>query len=379
MGVSQGYRLYVLRAVAGVLTAALGSGCASTDAVTGPTFDPKSYLATVDILEEAVTLSVVPGSDTVRLHISTLFGDGSNVNEPIQFAASDSTIIVDSSGFVTAQFPTTTAAQVRASVTHNGLTRRDSVQIRVLPQLPTVKMTQLDLSVPSGMSPVIPALTAPTSTKNSGVGSMQLIVRGLDDNNVPVPTTEILIAVRSSDTTIAKVNGTGLVVAKKPGVVHIIANTFANGILAIDSIEIRVGLSLYAEYKVPSQEYSYTGIWKLGADTARIGVGGIIVWRSLSNPIPVDLVFDDPVNVEAAVPRSGYPLTGPGDIIGFRQVPLLPDQSNVLEYIYSPLVARKFSVPGVYRFHGVFQDPTIRNQIHGVIIVCPIDTDSCEP
>ncbi len=371
------------RLIASCFAIITGSACASPDAPTAPLLDRASYIETFSVREKAITLSLVDGSDSVRLNITALFGDGSDVTGPFQFTASDSTISVDNSGLVVAKFATTGGlAYVRVSVFNKGLTRRDSVQVRVLGNLPTVLMHNLELRAPDGASTTIPSITPPTLTKPASVGTVALIVQALGIDLTPVPNNEILIALRSSDNTVAGVSQAGLVTAMKPGDTYIVASAFANGTFITDSIAIHIVLPQYVEYVVPLLDvFQSTGLWMLSGDTARIAAGGVVVFDNPTSGGPaVDLIFDKPEFAEAALPGMTYPFPlEPGNILGFRTIPMLPDWSNLIESAFSHMIARKFSTPGVYPFHGVMSDPNIRSQMKGVIIVCPLEERECDP
>lgn len=350
-------------------------GCPSRDAVTDPSGDPATFFAKIAIREQAVTLALGSEYDTVRLNVAALYATGDTVATHVSFQASDSTITVDSVGMVTARFSTTQTATVIASATHRGLTRRDSVHIRVLPSAPQKLLSRIAVSLMPGKSGVIPTVdTTGAETK------AQLNVAGYTATNEVISNDQILIHVRSTNSQVATVDASGLVSAKRTGVTTIVATAAANGVYSSDSIRIVVGLSQRKLIYIQSPPHFPN--WRIGNDTVRLGVGGHIVWQNDSIE-PINLFFDDTTNIREANydlewEMFGSVPTGAGHILNFRFVPTLPDFSNFIESYLSSYRARSFPYPGVYRYRVETSVGNNPSEIRGVIIVCPLDAKRCE-
>ncbi len=366
-----------------LIAVAIFGGCASPDLATAPMPDPTLYFSDLTVREKAVTLSLIPNLDTVQLHVAAKLGNGSILSERIRFTAGDSTISVDSTGLVTALFPTTNLSVVRIAVTYNGFTRRDSVQLRVLPTRPTVGMRTVSVSAPSGSSSTIPVMTRPTAEDPEGqLGYLQLDVIARDRENIAVPSDEIIFSIRSSDSTIAQVDQMGTVTARGIGktTIHVVA--VANAVYAEDSLTITVGPSEVAFFHMESPASGSAPFWRLGGETARIAVGGVVNWISYF-PEKVSIVWDDTINIEAveARPGSGFGDSGRGNILnlGAKEIDWMNTTiEEINDYLNNSMKARLFPVAGVYRFHGVFDNPTVQHSVKGVVIVCAPDAIQCE-
>ncbi len=361
---------------------AILSACTGPESVTVPRTDPAKVFARLIVPEPAVTLSLSPGGNTVQLHVKGEFADGSTVPSSVVYEALDSTIQVDSAGLVTAFFPTQDLAVVRIALTQSGHTRRDSVLIRVLETPPTVPMTRLLVSLPAGASPDIPVFLAPTDWSMGDPGQLQLQIAAMNDAGDVVPDDQILIAVRSSDSTVAIITPTGLVTARRPGRAIMSVSAFANGRLATDSLVLNVGWSQSIEVNMLGPHSLPPSIWRMNGEVIRIGVEGVVLFTN-DWVEKVDLIFDDTTHMAPATRPFGGE-SGAGNILGLGTGNLDCRFGEImgadfLECLRVKTQARRFTAPGRYRFSGTISDTSVPSAIHGVVVVCTYGTTVCEP
>jgi hypothetical protein len=204
----------------------------------------------------------------------------------------------------------------------------------------------------------------------------------MNDAGDVVPDDQILITVRSSDTTVAIATQTGLVVARRPGRAVIRAVAFANGQLASDSIVLNIGWSQSVEVLVLGPHSVPPSIWRMSGEVIRIGVDGVVLFTNAWTE-KVNLIFDDTTHMASATRPFGGE-SGAGNIIGIGSGNLdcrVGEEigADFLECLRVRTQARRFTAPGRYRYTGTIAGTSVPSAIRGVVVVCTYDTTVCDP
>lgn len=372
------------------LAAALGCG---GDSAFAPSSDVHVLLKSVQLAEHAYNLSVVSPYDTVRVHAVAAMADGSPASGTIRYSTSDSTLTVDSSGFIHAYAVTGTryGSYVYASITENGITRRDSALVRVfsVPYLP------------ANITCVIPAFgnlrecrdtTYDLSGFRSGIiGARRSIVNFTVRDSVNSFVDSLVVAVTSSDTAVinlfdgivaSNVNGIcceayeKAILIRDTGQAWIRFSTNAFGRNLRDSVRVRVGLP--TRYKIRSgcnpciDVGTVHKVWHFYPAVDTVPAGSDVIWLS---PAALDDTIGPSWDVEFTEPAYALassipPLavngvwTGTFDGFGFNEHGgsgnIAPFQIVVRgdaditqgRFVFLGAEARRFVTPGRYPFRS---------------------------
>lgn len=357
----------------GYLLALVVATACGRDTAIAPSGDAHTNFSRFILAERQFNLTTASGYNTVRLPLTAQFADGTPAQGRIRYTASDTSVTVDSTGLVTARFPTdagATPATVTASLQINGVTRTESAHILVTAGVRSPLVAGIVIR------PLPDSLPEMTVVPLAFIFGTQLRVFARDAQGNPIP--GIVLSTRTDDSTIATIDTTGFVTPGNAGTTYLHVSTFADGHEWRDSLRFTVntprGFAFNLTTKViRGADTTFT----FGTDTARVSRGAVVVWSN-TFPRPLDIVFDDPTHIDSASAGPppffdpGLPATGRGNIDAFylpSDFPLPSDTLNYgadrarVQYLHW-FRARAFPVVGTYPFHSVLTG------VHGVVIVC---------
>lgn len=336
--------------------------------VTNPTasgLNPADAYWALQLNEHAVRLARTAPYDTIRLVATPLNAEGDPLGVPgtIQYSANDSTVTVTASGLVTARYTTASGksaivvASLRDTVQH--VTLADTCLIQVTATVPAAPLKTFTIQLPANRSPQMPAdlfyLMKATATDSAGN---------------PMTTFPYFF---SSDPNIAHIDrSTGAVTGGHTGSVFLYATTWAYGVAKRDSIAFDV----IARSKINVQTLpviptgSTQPVLTFWPQVVTISAGGKVNWLNPSLTDSMDVVFDDPTNVDSVAINLFLGIgTGEGNI-----APWVQDTtgSNPISaaictaFGYAPpncgglyglntggmQRTRLFQVPGTYHYHS---------------------------
>jgi hypothetical protein len=186
----------------------------------------------------------------------------------------------------------------------------------------------------------------------------------------------LLVHFTSSDPSIATIDGlTGTVLALRVGHVTFYAETWAYGVAARDSlpfdITFPVSVTISALPVVPTGQIS--SIVTFWPQAVTVGIGASVSWTNPSYTDSLDVVFDDPTNVDSVLFLKGADFsTGSGNIASWvrdtagtgyysgKILQWLEETGSTFNYkvtkaggIFSYRRVRTFPVAGTYHYHSV--------------------------
>jgi hypothetical protein len=351
---------------------------------TGPTSDAtKDGYWALQLNHHAITLSLTAPSNQVQLQATPLTtrGDTIPTTVKVRYTSNDSSVIVDSTGLLTARLEQIGVKVIASLTIPNGygqvLTLADTavVNVNAVPApIPTV--TALQIMTPGDSATFSPVF-----------GMTGLTVTAMDASNTPL--TNVNVFCRSSDRNVVDF-GQGVIGLQQgtlnsfqvnsysylPGVTTITCSATIYGVSRADSIPIRMGMPLYSKLTLDAVlVVSGKAPVVVSSTVVKIGVGGIIQWDNRSKQ-QVDLVFDDSTALQSVPLSEG--VLGSG-ILGFpcgasaqakRSCPLPSGAGNLL---LPPNTSRgltdgkgrdfrRFPVAGTYPYHST-TFPTITGTI----------------
>jgi hypothetical protein len=328
-------RVAKITAVA-TLVAAAGS-CAPDSTAPAPAPDTSQLFWAVALDQHAVTLSVVPPWDTLRLHATARGSSGTVLaNAPApHFASTDvEHVQVDGAGVLHAIKPGANIVVVAVD-TVDDIVHAD-----------TAWVTVTDVASP----PVLAALIFPAmdSAKFALGGNFfgdspgPLTAQALDTAGTPIAGVAVHYA--SSDPRVATIDPrTGIPTLKQVGHVTFTATATAYGVTRSDTLPFTVGMPILLPVNL---QVSVGG----GGDTVvtvsspvTIGVGGDIAWMNTTS-VPLEVTFDDPTSAardEVLCENFGDPFCDSGNVDAFAY--------RTGDDLYFRL--RQFRVPGTYHYH----------------------------
>jgi hypothetical protein len=304
----------------------------------------------------AVNLALTPPYNTVRLEAVPLNARGEPLAGTglVTFTTTDSTVSVDSTGVVTAQYKTKNVNNptfVVAHLQYQNVTLTDTVAIQV---------TSIPPAAPLATFVLQPSPQAST-TCNLNVGGSPLIENcgplvvyatdELGDTLANASLRSILIAYESSKPLVARVASSGKITESDTGHVVLSASTWAYGVLMSDSLPFAISWSRYTNIGIRriTPVGSLTPELVFGPPVA-INVGGTVAWQN-NYQDPIDIVFDDSTAIAEGcfVLRCGVlPSTGTGNV-----PPFYYDDTETDTSAFSlGFIARSFPVAGIYHYHS---------------------------
>lgn len=354
----------------------LGGFCIGMSACGSDTTEPLALISAqaywkLQLDQHAVMLTLTAPTDTISLHATPLNAEGDPLSGlgVVRYYASDSTISVDSTGLVSANY-TTVGSQVSFVVasladTVHTQTLVDTCFFRVTATAPT-SLATISIQPSIGDSATRALVTGVT------LYSVQAIGTNRDSSKV----TNFFVYFTSSDPTIATIDRlSGQVRALRTGHVTFYAQTLAYGIVALDSLHFDVTLPI-------AQTISLLPIALTGSSTVSltfwpqivtVGVGAVVTWSNSSYTDSADVVFDDPENVDSVQFSNVYPFfTGSGDIgswaadtVGGSGLDSIALQTYIIHWNNESLGKRfyqltyggkyrlrRFSAAGTYHYHS---------------------------
>jgi hypothetical protein len=325
-------------------------GCGSSDAIAPTTPDMTQAFWQLRLNHHAVTLDVGTAPyDTVRLSAMPLSPTGKPLPTAITVTYSvvnnDTSVFVDSTGLVHAH-TVKQGVKIAARATLQGVTLADTVRLNVTKLTTIPKLKSISIHPFVGDSAKVDA---------SRIFTKALAARVLDSTDTQIPTigtNAVAVAYSSSDTTVAKIDSTGLITPFRAGTTMLVAETEVYGIMKIDSLLFTVGPALI-------QQVIIQAFTPLGSQTpmsvfgkpVTIPVGGTVIWRNISGQ-PVDIIFDDSTQVQGITSAFRiflYTVTPDGG----GNIPTFPSPPATLVLYGLPYIhARLFPVAGTYTYHS---------------------------
>jgi len=338
-----------MRGIAVYGFAVAAAGCADSTAPDSAIALPPVWRVQLD--HHAVTLSTASPYDTARLVATPRDTGGRPVTVAMRphFIVSDSSLSVDSMGFVRANFPTN-GSYVVAVLSANNITYRDSAYFTIT-----------TVAVP----PVVDTFTIHPLAGDSAkfaiggafmqgtfVSGKSLMPHVTDASGDPI--TGVQITYETSDYRIATVNRAGGVEPVAPGKVLVTASALIYGVSVTDTLTYTVGLPLFTSLNIIDvipfgQTHAIPTVTPQG--TITLGVGAEIAWSHTSRT-PSGLIFDDSTNVAPEYDGFGIDPTG----LGGNIAPFAKDATHPF-----PRRVRSFPHPGVYTYYSTVS--TVRDTI----------------
>jgi hypothetical protein len=360
------------------LCALTGSGCHLSDTGASAYLPPDQYFAELSLEHHAINLSLGAPYDTVTLRTTRTMGDGGPVPGEVVYRVTSPSLSI-TNGVLKAD-SAVTRATVYATLTYGTITRTDSAVVSVIATAPTA-LRDFGLRVAPGDS-------AKTAASRGNLKTIPLLRQSPSGTDLSA----LLIALRSSDSTIAAITQSGSTVSidpKRPGRVMFYTSTYAFGTVWRDSLVFTVGWPVVFGVRISERFVSgtRTTVLGFGHQDFTIGLGGCVTWTSHITTQDIDMQFEDPSRVSAPAgrvcPGAFQLLHGDvgGNIAPFRNIPF--DGRDVIteedfEYYVSTVLsgfrARVFSTPGVFPYRSTLHGTS------GLVRVCDEAADTiCAP
>ncbi|MBX6331827.1 MAG: hypothetical protein IRY91_08270 [Gemmatimonadaceae bacterium] len=328
------------------------AGCAKDPAAPALQSDPAKIFWSVTLDQRAITLSTVPQYDTLRITATPRNALGTPIAgaPAVVYKSTDPDhLVVGTDGVLHALQPGN-AIRVIATATMDGVTHTDTAIVNVTTESHPPVLTSFSLAIPPEAThiPMWPTSLVATILGFNFYGSLPAVflgVNALDAEGNPIP--GIAIDYQSTDSSIVEIDGLdGLAKGGlRPGQAKLIASATVYGVTMTDTITLSVDLPLVAAFQFyyPTVD-SHTPA--LSATGLTITTGGYVAFFNTTMK-PIDIVFDDPANVEEdPVMCSIDPqLCGAGDIAAFGD-------TTSADFSFANLRVRRFPVAGTYRWHS---------------------------
>lgn len=343
-------------------------GCNLSDTGHSSYLPPENFYAVLKLEHHAINLSMIAPYDTLTLKTIQEMGDGNVAPGEVEYSVNNPAITV-TGGVLTAVSPVTKAV-VRATLTHDGITRTDSAFVSVIAAAPN-RLRNFGMKLNIGDSAKI------------GTGGGNKVIPMVREGESGANLSTLLVSFISSDPSVATIaqSGSNLRVTPiRPGRVMLYLSTFAFGKAWQDSLPFTTGWSVL--FTVPSYERYVTGsltkMLDLSLNDVTVGVGGCVVWRNMSENMDLDIEFEDTTNIVAPL---GYncaqnvlnPEVG-GNIGPFHFISSDGTMEGILRSIFSPNGSRVFTKAGVYKYRSTLYETG------GIIRVCDEKSDTtCAP
>lgn len=365
------------------LATSLGAGLGCGSDTTGPSSGrmKEGYWA-LQLDQHAITLSLTAPSNKLQLHAAplTVHGDTIPTTAKVQYTSSDSSVLVDSTGLLTARL-TNVGVNIVAQLTVTNesgqpVTLADTAMVNVnVPPAPLPVFTAFQITTPGD-----------SATFSAVAGMAGMTVTALDASNTPLTSDNAYnVFCRSSNRDVVNF-GRGFFrlpnassgdfvpgnYAYLPGNTMITCSATIYGVRQTDSISVRIGMPVYGKLTVDAVPL-VSGDTNVLVSTAvvKIGVGGIIQWDNKSGHM-VDLVFDDslaPQSVPTLARTIGSGILNVPCRIAARCHLPSPAGNVQLQPATSALFTngigrdfRRFPVAGTYPYHSTAY-PTVTGTI----------------
>jgi hypothetical protein len=356
---------------------AVGLSDCGSDTATAPVTPAQAFWS-VSLNQHAVSLALTPGENTIQLHAVPLNANGDSLAGlgAVRYTAGDSSVTVDSNGFVTAQYTSSgNQSFVVASLTDTAqrVTLADTCFIQVTTTAPAVSLATFSIQPLAGDSAI---------TSVNGSYTIRAHATDTDDNDF----TSMITYFSVSDPTMATIDRlTGKTYFTRTGHITFYATTWAYGVARQDSLPFTViapsnaQVSVLAVTPTGSKKPTLT-FWP---SVVTIGAGGSVYWANNSKKDSIDVIFDDPTHVEtdtafvsALADLYGYtmPVSSPGNIAPFfadttgKGAECIPAsqrteaQDSTCKWIsYNSFSAKRyrlFPVSGTYHYHSTISGAT---------------------
>lgn len=273
----------------------------------------------------AVTLALTAPANHLRLVALPLTAAGTPLSTTARttFTSSDSSVLVDSTGLLTAHSANTNVRIIASMTITNArgqaVTLQDTAKVNVTDVAPVPVFTRLIVHTPGDSAKAAYGLLN-TVLSDSALDASSLLINTVQFDH------------RSSDTSVVSFQDrfNGRMRMKQPGVVWLYVTTTIYGITITDSLRFTVGWQVYTVLGVDTVVSASDSSPKISVPTLlTIGPGGIVRFINRSGRT-VDFVFDDPSAVRGDTLSVLTRLSTYG-IFDFSGAPKLPTSAgNVL-------------------------------------------------
>lgn len=341
-------------------------GCGGDSPGASSALSPDQAYWALQFNQHAVTLALTAPQNTIQLTATPLNADGQPLalqNEAeIHYSTKDSMVAVDSTGLVTAKLVTASFAKVVATATDpvQHVTLTDTCYIQVTATASTSALTTFTIQPAAGSDTVMPVdkYFRMTAAARDGTGRTMA-------NVFPYFT--------SSNPHIALIDkSTGAIQGGRVGQVTLYASTWAYGVAKRDSIALRIALPSAVQVNIlpVTPTGSTHAVLTYWPQVITITQGGVVSWINRSATDSMDVVFDDPTNVDSVALNLFLGIgTGEGNIAPFvldadatsdlaiklcQRYGLYPDDcSDLVGFTFLEERQRKFPVVGTYHYHSI--------------------------
>jgi plastocyanin len=316
--------------------------CGDSIVPTQPIEEPAQVFWAITLDQHAVTLAMTPPFDTLAVVATPRNPSGTPLDGlgPVTFTSTDLTKVrVGPDGVLQAVAPGTRVLVI-AKLQAQGVTNLDTVVVDVTPTAPASPIASLSIQP-------IPPDSAKLGN-NAGAKFIEPRVTDADGN----PYSGLLVDFISLEPTIGRIDrAAGSLGAQgQLGQARIVASATAYGVRVADTVTYRFGLPVAALIEVhPGSMEGVSTVSTFVPAGVRIGVGATVLWLFLPD-VPTDVIFDEPAFAEEdpmGVNGLGA-LTGAGDLPSSTGC-TFEHPENIFTECFR---ARRFTVPGVYRFHS---------------------------
>jgi len=362
----------VLLASVGTSTGLVGCGGLEPVAQFEPTVDPSQLYMSLVLNHRAITLSTVPGYDTLRLVATPLDAAGAplaGLPAPVFTSSDTANLLVTPDGFLEAR-GVVTGVKVSVSVTIRNIKHVDTavVNVNTTGDSPPV-LTSLSLD-PDVTDSTIRALSSPSAVGFAVRGGpfrsiawiLAPVVRDGEGNPIP----DLVVESLSLDSAVATIPhfssspSTATVQPHRPGTVRVVARATAYGVTQVDTVVLTVTWPVVQMVEIGSSEPGHPLFFPR---ELRLAPHGLVGWVNWLESDGFDIVFDDTTNVArppAIICDRFVRLPddfGPGEHCGTGNFvvsakPLAASLPNTDFPVFWTTQVRQFPVPGVYTYHS---------------------------
>jgi plastocyanin len=321
--------------------------------------------------QHATTLSTVAPYDTLRLVATPRDDDGNPLPGlgPVTFISMDPEHVQVTPDGIVRALKAGEAIFVTAKLAVGNTEHSDQLVLNVTDESAPPVLTHVSVDSPDSTAWAVNGDGSFLSISNQGtwtdLGWKILALVGTDASNNPIP--ELAFTFTSSDTTVAKVIGTGgaflVVDPQRPGRTTIIASATAYGVTVADTLRFTITMPVFGVVRIaPRQTGVGTATPGFGPDEITVVPGATVLWVNTSGQ-SADVVFDDPTNIvdHGAVSCAAAGAAdegGAGNIAAFGE----PQDANATLSAEN-CRSRRFLASGVYSYQSTLTGA------HGRVVV----------